>query len=74
MTSCAPPPSTLLRLKQTALRAARSPVAVSDLLLLWLARWRNRRALDASSDYMLKDIGISRADAARESGKPFWRE
>lgn len=74
MTRCAPPPSTLLRLKQTALRAALSPVAVSNLLLLWLARWRDRRALDALSDHMLKDMGLSRADAAGESGKPFWRQ
>jgi uncharacterized protein YjiS (DUF1127 family) len=24
-------------------------------------------------DRMLKDVGISRADAVREAGKPFWR-
>lgn len=43
-----------------------------DVLLLWLERRRQRRALGALSDHMLKDLGLSRADAGRESGKRFW--
>jgi uncharacterized protein YjiS (DUF1127 family) len=44
-----------------------------DLLLEWQDRARQRRALMALSDPMLKDIGLSRADAEREARKPFWR-
>lgn len=39
----------------------------------WLDRVRDRQHLAAMSDAMLKDIGVSRADAAHESEKPFWR-
>ena len=43
-----------------------------DTLLLWLERCRQRRALNALSDHMLKDLGLSRSDAGREFGKRFW--
>lgn len=49
---------------------------LSDLYLLvegWVERRRQRRALYELSDELLKDIGVSRADALREAGKPFWR-
>ncbi|MFC6672332.1 DUF1127 domain-containing protein [Marinobacterium aestuariivivens] len=36
-------------------------------------RSRSRRQLQMLDDHMLKDIGISRADAVREADKPFWR-
>lgn len=39
----------------------------------WRARARERRQLSTLSDAMLKDIGISRADASTEFEKPFWR-
>ena len=43
----------------------------------WLRRGyvvrRQRRALLALDERMLKDIGISRADALQEGRKPFWR-
>ncbi|MDG4553204.1 MAG: DUF1127 domain-containing protein [Candidatus Competibacter sp.] len=46
-------------------------------MLAWLhdrhAVYRQRRELLALDDRMLKDIGLSRVDALRESGKPFWR-
>jgi uncharacterized protein YjiS (DUF1127 family) len=32
-----------------------------------------RRALARLDDRLLGDIGLSRADAAWEGGKPFWR-
>ncbi len=38
----------------------------------WHERSRQRRALGALTDAQLKDIGLSRAEASRESGKPFW--
>ncbi|NMQ19553.1 DUF1127 domain-containing protein [Candidatus Competibacter phosphatis] len=46
-------------------------------MLAWLrdrhAVYRQRRELLALDDRMLKDIGLSRADAFREGSKPFWR-
>ena len=44
-----------------------------DSLGEWRIRARERRQLSALSDAMLKDIGISRADASTEFEKPFWR-
>ena len=38
-----------------------------------LERSRQRRALNRLSDAMLRDIGLTRFVAARESAKPFWR-
>ncbi len=35
-------------------------------------RARQRRQLSRLDDFMLKDIGISRADAVKESNKHFW--
>ena len=43
------------------------------LLRAWHERDRSRRALELLDDYMLKDIGLSPADAIREAAKPFWR-
>jgi uncharacterized protein YjiS (DUF1127 family) len=48
-------------------------VALADGLLTWLERGRSRRLLARLDDRMLHDIGLSRADVERESGKPFWR-
>ncbi|HAO31621.1 MAG TPA: DUF1127 domain-containing protein [Candidatus Competibacter sp.] len=39
----------------------------------WYETRRQRRALLALDDAMLKDIGISRIDALQEGHKPFWR-
>jgi uncharacterized protein YjiS (DUF1127 family) len=41
--------------------------------LLWLERARQRRQLRELSDHMLRDIGLTQADAWAESEKPFWR-
>jgi uncharacterized protein YjiS (DUF1127 family) len=35
-------------------------------------RWRQRRALEDLDDHLLKDIGISRAEALTEAGRYFW--
>jgi uncharacterized protein YjiS (DUF1127 family) len=48
-------------------------IAAFDLLSDWTERNRQRRALLALSDTMLKDIGVSRADALQEGEKPFWK-
>ena len=42
-------------------------------LATWSARQRDRRALLALDDAALKDLGISRAQAAFDHNRPFWR-
>ena len=39
----------------------------------WIDRVRQRQALAGLDDRMLRDIGITRVEAARECEKPFWR-
>ena len=43
----------------------------------WIARSRQRRALleiaESNDFHLLKDIGVSQAEALREAEKPFWR-
>ncbi len=39
----------------------------------WSERSRQRRDLAALDDRLLKDVGISPHDAAREIANPFWR-
>ena len=57
-------------------RPRRTPLhpfaAVWVLISLWIERMRQREALASLSDEMLRDIGITRVEAARESRKPFW--
>lgn len=38
----------------------------------WLAVSDERRRLARADDRMLKDIGVSRADAQAEAARPFW--
>ena len=51
----------------------RAVVSATDLLATWQERRRQRRALEALPDHLLRDIGVSRADAGNEADKPFWR-
>lgn len=46
---------------------------VQYLAMEWRRRARGRAALAQMSDRDLLDIGVTRADVARESAKPFWR-
>ena len=39
----------------------------------WQERARMRRGLAAMDDRLLRDIGLTRAQAHREYDKPFWR-
>lgn len=39
----------------------------------WIERARQRHALASLDEAMLRDIGITRVEAARECEKPFWR-
>jgi uncharacterized protein YjiS (DUF1127 family) len=51
----------------------RGLIRVAEAFLAWHDRARERRALMQLSDHMLRDIGISRAEAQGEAAKPFWR-
>lgn len=48
------------------------PERVADTLYEWQRRASERHNLRQLNDHMLRDIGLSRADVERESGKPFW--
>ena len=43
-----------------------------QIIVIWQERAEQRHALRELGDYMLKDIGVSHADAYKESRKPFW--
>ena len=45
--------------------------AMGWLLEAWQRR-RTRVCLSQLDDRMLKDIGVTRAEAGHEAGKPFW--
>jgi uncharacterized protein YjiS (DUF1127 family) len=53
--------------------AASLPARIFSLLLAWQERAEQRRTLRQLDDRMLRDIGLSRADVAREADKPVWR-
>ena len=48
-------------------------IRLHELRSVWAERMRQRRALAALDDRMLKDIGIDRAAVSREEAKLFWR-
>ncbi len=52
----------------------RLPVTLFDTLLLWQHRAAERVHLARLDERLLRDMGLSRADAEREAAIPFWRE
>jgi uncharacterized protein YjiS (DUF1127 family) len=46
---------------------------LAGMTIIWLNRRQGRRDLSELDDRLLADVGISREDALREAGKPFWR-
>ena len=62
-----------LTVQSVLVALARSATRGLDQLLEWQNRARQRRQLASLENHMLKDLGLSRADVARESSKPFWR-
>jgi uncharacterized protein YjiS (DUF1127 family) len=43
------------------------------MLQTWLLRGRQRQALSDLDDHLLRDIGLTSAEVARERAKRFWR-
>lgn len=56
-----------------ARRCGRACEGIAEIGLQWIDRGRQRRQLAELSDHMLRDIGLTRADAWAEADKPFWR-
>ena len=52
---------------------ARFAGRILQAIMCALERSRQRRALAAVSDAMLRDIGLTRTEIADEIEKPFWR-
>ena len=48
--------------------------ALRAMLRTWQIRARQRRELRDLDDAVLRDVGISRAQARFSADKPFWRE
>jgi uncharacterized protein YjiS (DUF1127 family) len=46
---------------------------VSNVLMRWLDASRSRQTLDELDDHLLRDIGLTRAEARHESSKFFWQ-
>ena len=65
--------STTYRLgRRLARRVKGAFLAVAKCIGRWQRLAYERRLLAAMDDHQLKDIGISRAEAAQESARPFW--
>lgn len=47
---------------------------VSGTVRLWVRRSNDRRLLAMMNEHLLTDIGLTRADVARESAKFFWQQ
>jgi uncharacterized protein YjiS (DUF1127 family) len=48
-------------------------LTILELVETWLTRRRQRLDLAELDDRLLADIGLTRADVARETAKPFWQ-
>ena len=46
---------------------------ILEIVATWQERVTQRHHLMAMDDRLLRDIGLTRADAASEFEKPFWR-
>lgn len=46
---------------------------ITDKLVLWQARARERQELVQMDDRALQDVGLTRSDMVMEAQKPFWR-
>ena len=53
-------------------RTAKRRVGLLARLAAWRAVRRQRADLSRLDDYRLEDIGLTRADVARETARPLW--
>jgi uncharacterized protein YjiS (DUF1127 family) len=53
-------------------KVRRLAVKLLKIIVIWQDRAEQRHALGALNERMLKDIGVSHADAYKEARKPFW--
>lgn len=67
-------PSILSAIVGAATAVTRPVWMLAEAVMAWHERWKQRQALLALDDHLLKDIGVSRSQAEDEGGKPFWRE
>jgi uncharacterized protein YjiS (DUF1127 family) len=47
--------------------------AAVRIVLFWMERSRQRRALAKLDDRLLRDIGLTRDQARQECANPFWK-
>lgn len=59
-------------LRALGLALLRQAARALAMVLYWQELSRQRRALLELDERMLKDIGITRGDAAREARRPLW--
>lgn len=64
--------SALARMTDLATLVWNDAKALVNHLVTWQIRARERKHLASLDERMLRDVGLSRADIARESSKPFW--
>jgi uncharacterized protein YjiS (DUF1127 family) len=48
-------------------------MSIFTMMITWQERIRQRRDLASLPNYLLKDIGFTRADIWQEIEKPFWQ-
>jgi uncharacterized protein YjiS (DUF1127 family) len=53
--------------------ARRLVLGIVNLLVVWQQRLEDRACLQGMGEARLRDIGLTRVEARRESEKPFWR-
>jgi uncharacterized protein YjiS (DUF1127 family) len=46
--------------------------AIAATISFWRQRSRSRHLLATLDDHLLRDMGVSRVEAWRESDRPFW--
>lgn len=67
------PSSILSGTQHTVGQATGFLASLIEAPFVWLERVQDRRRLAELDDHLLRDIGISRADAENVAARPFWR-
>ena len=66
------PPATAIDPCAIAPTSAKGPSRLRQIVALWRERRRSRLLLVTLNDRLLRDIGLTAAEAEREATKPFW--